>query len=173
MPSCAWWSPVPVQWCLAELSDFEIIQGQGAVLGVLIIFSDNSSLFLFLWLYVVFDLLNSTRCETHVSFLLCITHWCFCSRLIRLVLARLFDKIVQAIVVALSLASALASNFWLNFFISVNNSKSFYTIDFKLHTLINCHKVTLYIKFHNSWLNIYEIMQLFDLEFSVKLFYKC
>ena len=65
-------------------------------------------------------------------------------------------RIVRAIAVAPT--SALASNFWLNFFISLNNSITFYAIAFKLHTLVQCHKVTLYNKFYNSDTNIYEII---------------
>ena len=33
-----------------------------------------------------------------------------------------------------------------------------YAITFKLHTLVQCHKVSLYNKFHNSELNIYEMI---------------
>ena len=43
------------------------------------------------------------------------------------------------------------------FFISINNSIIMFATAFKLHTLVQCHYVTLYIKFHNSELNINEI----------------
>ena len=33
-----------------------------------------------------------------------------------------------------------------------------YAIAFKLYTLVQCHKMTLYNKVHNSELNITEIM---------------
>ena len=53
------------------------------------------------------------------------------------------------------------------------NLHTMYAIAFKLNTLVQYHKMTLYNKFHNSELNIYEIIvPLFDLEISVKLFRK-
>ena len=45
-----------------------------------------------------------------------------------------------------------------------------YAIAFKLHTLVQCHKVTLYNKFHNSDFKIYEIIAPFYLEILVNLF---
>ena len=44
------------------------------------------------------------------------------------------------------------------FFVNVNYLITVYAIAFKLHILIQCHKVTLYNKFHNSEPNIYEII---------------
>ena len=41
-----------------------------------------------------------------------------------------------------------------------------YAIAFKLHTLIQCHEVILYTKFHNSEFNIIEIIAPFLLRNS-------
>ena len=38
------------------------------------------------------------------------------------------------------------------------NLHTMYGIAFKLHTLVQCHELTLYNKFHNSDLNTYDII---------------
>ena len=72
----------------------------------------------------------------------------------------------------LSSASAMTSNFWLNSFISVNNSIIMYALGFKFHTHVEWYKVTLYmyIKFHNSELNINKLLPIFTQKFRLNLF---
>ena len=46
------------------------------------------------------------------------------------------------------------------------NSKTISALDFKLHKLIQCLKMTLYNMFHNSEINIHQIMSPFGLKTS-------